>query len=370
MEFNFDLEDEKQIDPTKFKDRVYSFLLKLLRERFFSIQSKQEIKSFNQRFNFACPYCGDSAKDHHKKRGNLFLDSWVFHCYNCNERKNIFALLKDYGVKHDFNGDEKNFIVSQTQENQKEHARTGGLVQINLEEFLDYDLNKILPTRQQIMTQERLFPVKGTALENYLDKRFQKIDERFAWQPKSKRLFIFNLSSDKEKVLSYQIKTFNNKCPYLTFGLQKIYQEVLHIGIPNELEEAIKKLDTISRIFNILSIDLAKDITIFEGPLDCFLWPNAVATAGIGNSFPIEVETKRFFQDNDIPGSTKALELIATGQSVFLWKKLFEDVPKLKSYKIKDLNDLVIKCRINKIQITRADLLRYFSNDMIDAVWI
>ena len=45
--------------------------------------SKSEIRSYKGRLNFACPYCGDSGNSSSKKRGNLYLESLSFHCFNC-----------------------------------------------------------------------------------------------------------------------------------------------------------------------------------------------------------------------------------------------------------------------------------------------
>lgn len=49
------------------------------------------------RFNFRCPYCGDSKKDENKKRGWLFeYDSHLyFKCFNCGQSKPFKKFLKE-----------------------------------------------------------------------------------------------------------------------------------------------------------------------------------------------------------------------------------------------------------------------------------
>ena len=50
-------------------DKVYvkSILQKVL-DKEFSNQKKRKVVDYNDRLNFACPYCGDSHKNNHAKR--------------------------------------------------------------------------------------------------------------------------------------------------------------------------------------------------------------------------------------------------------------------------------------------------------------
>jgi DNA-directed RNA polymerase subunit RPC12/RpoP len=45
----------------------------------------------------ACPICGDSAKNLHRKRGNLFLNNMFYVCFNCGERMGYLKLLERFG---------------------------------------------------------------------------------------------------------------------------------------------------------------------------------------------------------------------------------------------------------------------------------
>jgi hypothetical protein len=56
-------------------DKVYiKSLLQNVLNREFTNQHKRKIDEYPDRFNVACPYCGDSNRSAHKKRGNLYLN--------------------------------------------------------------------------------------------------------------------------------------------------------------------------------------------------------------------------------------------------------------------------------------------------------
>src|SRR5690606_16796669 len=138
--------------------------------------------------------------------------------------------------------------------NKKENLK--GPLSFGFEEFIGVEFDKVLPSREQIISAAKLYEIsENSPMDNYLKKRFQTVDNKFAWQPKTGRLFIFNLSSDANKVLGLQIKTFNKSFPYLSYGLLNIYEKILNITLPPDLLEQAKKIDQISKIFNILHVD-------------------------------------------------------------------------------------------------------------------
>ena len=63
------------IVDTGFKVKVTNAVQQILLESF-NAGGKTQIRDMRGRLTFACPYCGDSSKDEHKKRGNLFWDSF------------------------------------------------------------------------------------------------------------------------------------------------------------------------------------------------------------------------------------------------------------------------------------------------------
>ena len=64
-------------------EEITAFLETLLRKKFHDVPEKQKIEEHSSRkLNFACPICGDSEKKVSKKRGNLYLDTGAYKCFN------------------------------------------------------------------------------------------------------------------------------------------------------------------------------------------------------------------------------------------------------------------------------------------------
>ena len=57
---------------------------------------KQTINLYDDRFAFACPYCGDSTKNPRKKRANIYYSTMGFHCFNCWKHTSVHRLLEDF----------------------------------------------------------------------------------------------------------------------------------------------------------------------------------------------------------------------------------------------------------------------------------
>jgi hypothetical protein len=116
-------------------------------------------------------------------------------------------------------------------------------------------------------------------------------------------------------------------------------------------------------VFNIGTISFNDQITIFEGPMDSWLWPNSVALCSVENKFPFEMDNLRYWYDWDSAGRSKTSELLSKGSTVFNWKKFLED-HSLQLNKKWDLNDLVNFLRSKKIKIKRFE--NYFTQEVLD----
>ena len=106
-----------------------------------------------------------------------------------------------------------------------------------------------------------------------------------------------------DKALGFQIRNFKSFPKYMTWKLTKIYED---LGIP-PTEELIE-IDKISTTFGILELDFKQPITVFEGPLDSFLFKNAVATCSSKLDFPLEMGNLRYMYDYDIAGRDAAMQ--------------------------------------------------------------
>ena len=77
---------------------IPEFVGDLLKKRFPGDRLKQTFHDAGDKLNFACPYCGDSRTDSKKKRGNLYVESGFYKCYNdgCSIRVSVQKFVSKY----------------------------------------------------------------------------------------------------------------------------------------------------------------------------------------------------------------------------------------------------------------------------------
>ena len=61
------------------------------------------IEHADDAWRIRCPFCGDSQKKSNLKRGNYYLNSGSYYCFNCQKTCDSFALIaelesRDYSV--------------------------------------------------------------------------------------------------------------------------------------------------------------------------------------------------------------------------------------------------------------------------------
>ena len=62
---------------------------------------KRKTVDYNDRVNFACPYCCDSHKNVHAKRGNFYYNRLIFICFNCDKKTTFDRFCKDFNEQLD-----------------------------------------------------------------------------------------------------------------------------------------------------------------------------------------------------------------------------------------------------------------------------
>jgi hypothetical protein len=345
-------------------EKIEELVKSALAKEFNGDPARQIIYKAGTRLNFSCPYCGDS-KDAKKKRGNFYLDTLAYKCYNggCGIYKDSISFFKDFGLYGRLSADEKDEMKEVITEVKTKRRTIYGNVDITY--FFDHDISVHLIDRSKFMSDLKLQEVWGSAIQRYVQRRYQSVDNRFAWDPKYERLFIFNLTSDGSKILGLQLRNMNSikgSTKYLTYKLGGIYEKLLKVR-DQDFIDRVKVVDPISSVFGIGTLDFSREITIFEGPLDSFLWPNSVGLCSIENKFPFDVENIRFWYDWDSAGITKSMDLLSKGFTVFNWGKFLEENNITKNRKW-DLNDMVIHLRKTGKKIKRFD--NYFTNDILD----
>jgi len=240
--------------------------------------------------------------------------------------------------------------------------------ELSLSALISTDFEKYMVPRKRLMEDLHLWEIKENgSMGTWLSKRFQKLGKCFAWDFRGNRLFIFNLDKSGELVLGVQTRMFKEtaRSKYFTYNLTGIHSLLLGEKNEEKLKE-LQQFDHISTLFGILHINFGQTVTLFEGPLDAMLFPNAVGMCSVKNSWPLDVDDIRYFQDNDKAGREKALSELASGRRVFLWRKFMEE-NNLMGKKIKDYNDIVIE---EKLTGKKFDIEGCFSTHKLDGILI
>ena len=346
---------------------------------------KRKIDIYHDRLNFACPFCGDSRTDVRKKRGNLYLDSLRYHCFNCGEHTGVNKLLNDFG--EDLSLDDK-ITVHEIQQNAKKFERKISGSQASMSMTL---LDKLAIPKDILFKQLGITsPYRDGTASAYLKSR--KIDIRdwkyFAYNPLTAELYILNISPS-DRVIGYQIRQLDprsNKQRYLSSRMTKIYSDVFNKDIGGIVERLLLKeplgqkyieeedgienivahLDRLSGIFNIMNVNMGQPLTIMEGPIDSLAIPNSIALQSAAkhlDGFFDDVENVRYLFDNDKTGREMSLKKLKAGKTIFLWSQYLSKI-KTKEV-VKDLNDLQKKNLFNIDEIEKC-----FSNDEFDVMLI
>lgn len=346
---------------------------------------RRKIDIYPDRWNFACPICGDSVNDNRKKRGNLYLNSMGYHCYNCGCHYGINSFLKKFG---DELGDDDKVFVHEIQQNSKKFERRyGGTKSSSIIYTL---LNQLaIPKKIFFKVNGLVSPYKVKFVSDYLNNR--KINIRkwnhFAYKESTKELYILN-TNQEDRIIGYQIRQLDEKSKkprYLTRSLSRIYLDIFgkdigkitekllskiemsekFINEEDGIENIVAHIDKLSGLFNIMNIDISEQLTIVEGPIDSLMIDNCIALQGATkmNSYFDNVENVRYLFDNDDVGRKHSINKIREHKKVFLWDMYLNEIRCFD--KIKDLNDLERKGMLNMEVFKKC-----FSDNEIDTIMI
>ena len=346
---------------------------------------KRKIDVYHDRWNFSCPYCGDSRTNVRKKRGNLYLDSFKFFCFNCSHSAGINRFLSDFNEEL---SNEDKIAVHEIQQNAKKFEKRVSSTQSSMSMTL---LDKLAIPKDILFKQLGIIsPYKDVTASNYLKSRMINIKDwkYFAYNPLTKELYILNISP-LDRVIGFQIRQLDpksHKQRYTSSRLTKIYSDVFNKDINGIVERLLLKeplgqkyieeedgvenivanLDRLSGIFNIMNVNLSQPLTIMEGPIDSLAITNSIALQSAAkhlDGFFDEVENVRYLFDNDKTGKEMSLKKMKNHKTVFLWGQ-YLDMIKSKN-NIKDINDL------QKQNLFNIDIIeKCFSDDEFDAMYI
>ena len=345
--------------------------------------NKRMLKEMPGRLSLACPYCGDSHDDTYKKRGSIYWDSLQYHCFNCSQHGDVYSLLKDHHIGFQDREDSIKVI-----DFIQEHKITASTVEV-LEHDVFKKIYDLAPTRDELKAtfgfkdieagDPGYFYLRGRMLSHKL--------ENFMYSPKDRRMVVLNLAPNG-KVIGFQTRALSKhkSARYLTYDIEKIYQEMKKdLGVSIDELISLKKIST---LFGVLLVDLQRQVTMFEGPIDAMFMQNSIglATAGRSTDEFDEIPTIRYMFDNDVTGKKKMMEKLRRGKEIFMWTKFLDDTKLDLRYdkwlesidknnrdkypkELGDLNDLVRVAYYLKDNCIK-DLSKYFSNSKLDAFYL
>lgn len=350
------LSSGSKLSLSEYKEKIITLVEPILRRRFPDQYPKQKARTYKDRVSIACPYCGDSMKFPHKKRGNFILEGKhqnYYKCFNCDTFKRTDKFFSDFNAQLDLN------VIDYIVDHQGDFTRqTRAKYDASL--LLDMDrIESFALKRDELKSKLGLVEVKDQSVEKWLRRRLQFRNENFLYNPAKNYLAILNLTPDGN-ILGLQRRSLGKiqdwQEKYLTYRLSKLYKGFRPgVEVPDDL-------DSLSQIFGIFQLNYNAPITLFEGPLDSFLFKNSIASAGANKALPLDIGV-RYWLDYDETGTKKSIQYIDDGKQVFLWDKFIREMglPYRKKW---DLNDVLIYMKENNIKTPIFD--QFFSSDPLD----
>lgn len=348
-------------------------LVDVLNNAFPNDSAKRRIKKRGNVINFACPLCGDSYSDSHKKRGNIILSGKyqnAYKCFNCGAYMPVDRFFSE--VRRPLSPDSVSFVkIHKPREREQTSSVNIETLEILMGEQMD--LSKYLPHRSLLTSKLYINPrfsfveVQDSVVAyNYLKGRNQ-LDKDTSWllyEENSKSIAMLNLSTDGY-VLGLQLKPIdktNKNARFTTYKSDKIWKFLFNsdVKIPDPLLE-------LSGIYNILRVDLTRPIICCEGAMDSNLLPNSIATSSAHVS-PPDIVPYYYMYDDDVTGRRKSEQRLRNGDSVFMWKKLKRELmlPKREKW---DWNDVVNYCK--SINRKYPDKFKeYFTTSIYDKIHV
>ena len=372
-------------------DKVYikNILQKILDKEFANVQ-KRRVNDYSDRLNFACPFCGDSHRNNHAKRGNLYFNRLVFICFNCDKKTTFDRMCKEFNEQID--PDKKLEMIEHLDSIMTYNDYQSEFVDAKFDNLIDLsDLEKSIELNLTPFSDFKPIQVNGGIYKYLIGRGIEPDKHKNIYQAKywknedESEWIIVMLNRRDTKLLGMQVRNLKEgrKRMFKIYNYENILEWV------NLAKEEPKQIDInelviynkLSYYFNILNVDFDRMITVFEGYLDSLFYPNSIGLVGVNTDFRFLENSGfdlQYFFDNDEAGFKKSEEKLKEGYSIFLWNKLFESIVDQKNSndpfsllhrisKVKDINKL---CQLTPDAFKKLKLPLFFSKDILDVKWI
>ena len=371
------------------KDYIKITTQKILNKQF-SNNQKRKIRDYSDRLNIACPYCGDSHRNHSAKRGNIYFNRLFFICFNCDKNTTFDRFCKDFNEQID--PEKKLEMIEYLNEVMTYSDFEGDFVDAKFDDLIEMEeLERVF--NSDITPIADFQPIKknggiykyliGRGIpeqfhKNIYQAKYWVNDDQYEW-------IIVMLNRRENKVLGMQVRNLKSgrKRMFKIYNYENLLEWV-NWGKDNPKELDVNQLviyNKLSYYFNILNVNLTDTVTVFEGYLDSLFYPNSIGLVGVNTDYRFlennELELQYFF-DNDEAGFKKSEEKMEEGYPVFLWGKLFESIVNKKNaedpyklmYRISKVKDINKLAELVPNAYSKLELNKFFSKDILDKKWI
>ena len=371
-------------------DKVYigSIVQKIINKEFIDA-SRRKMVVYNDRLNFCAPCCGDSHKNKHAKRGNLYFNKLLFICFNCGHKTTFDRFCKDFNEQLD--PDKKLEMIEHLNSVMTYSDYEGDFVDAKFENLIDMsELERVFSADITPISDFKPIQVNGGVYKylvgrgippeyhkNIYQAKYWKNEDESEW-------IIISLNRRGDKVLGMQTRNLKEgkRRTFKIYNYENLLEWVsLGKDLPEPDMSELIIYNKLSYYFNILNVDFGERITVFEGYLDSLFFPNSIGLVGVNTDYRFLENNNldiQYFFDNDEAGYKKSEEKLKEKFSIFLWKKLFEDIVDRKNSpdpyrllhrisKVKDINKL---SELVPDPYKKLELQKFFSSDILDLKWI
>jgi hypothetical protein len=375
---------------TKSNYLISDFVQDVLKNRFSGIRFKQQLnEDDDDKLNFACPYCGDSDNDVGKKRGNLYLKTATYKCFNdgCLKFAKLSTFVSDFAMKYSLPIPKLSEGIGNTKV--ESGTKRGALIEF----LMNPKVKDILIDFETLADRFFLTPCIDAPVDSPIGKyiRGRNLTElpSFAqscyFDNRQDKMYIFNLDLRSGRVLGLSIRRISDDYTGPKYDIKNYSQFIKNGLIPKADEKMITKIDIINSYYNILNIKFNQPILVLEGQIDAMFLDNAIATTGVTKSKNIlgtlvsKVNARILF-DNDDAGKKETFKLINDGYRVFLWSKLIMDLRRQYPNErrqingIKDINNLYnfyidVGNKMSYVEFNVL-IMGYFSESVFDLIYV